>query len=71
MNAQLRHLSTIWTKDLDQTISFYETILGFRMQSRFPDFASMMRHKVEIMFVLPTEGPEDYKDTGKKEEFFP
>ena len=31
----------------------------------------MIRDNVEIMFVLPTEEPEDCKDPNNKEEFFP
>jgi catechol 2,3-dioxygenase-like lactoylglutathione lyase family enzyme len=72
MNSQLRHLSPIlWTKDLEQTITFYETNLGFRKQTHYPDFASMLKDNVEIMFVLPTEEPKDCKDPENKEEFFP
>ena len=72
MNSKLQYLSPIlWTKDLEQTISFYENILGFRSQSNFPNFVSLTRDKVNIMFVLPVEEPEDCKDPNNKEEFFP
>lgn len=72
MNSKLHHLSPIlWTKDLEQTISFYETVLGFEKKTQFPNFVSLTRDKVELMFVLPVEEPEDCKDPNNKEEFFP
>ena len=72
MSSKLHYLSPIlWTKDLEQTISFYETVLGFKKRTQFPNFASMTRDDVEIMFVLPIEEPEDCKDPNNKEEFFP
>ena len=72
MNSKLRYLSPIlWTKDLDETILFYETVLGFKKRTQFPNFASMSRDNVEIMFVLPIDEPEDCKDPNNKEEFFP
>jgi catechol 2,3-dioxygenase-like lactoylglutathione lyase family enzyme len=72
MNSKLRHLSPIlWTKDLEQTISFYETVLGFKKQTQYPNFVSLTRDNVEIMYVLPVDEPEDCKDPNKKEEFFP
>jgi len=72
MNAKLHFLSPIlWTKNLEETISFYETVLGFKKQTQFPDFVSLTRDNVEIMFVLPIDEPEDCKDPDNKEEFFP
>ena len=72
MNSKLKYLSPIlWTKDLEQTILFYETVLGFKKQTQFPNFASMTRDNVEIMFVLPIDEQEDCKDPNNKEEFFP
>ena len=72
MNSKLRHLSPIlWTKDLEQTITFYESVLGFKKQSQFPNFASLTKDHIEIMFVLPIDEPEDCKDPNNKEEFFP
>jgi len=72
MNSKLHFLSPIlWTKDLEQTISFYETILGFKKQTQYPNFVSLTRDKVEFMFVLPIDEPEDDKDANNKEEFFP
>lgn len=68
MKPELRHLSPIlWTKDLEKTITFYTTVLGFVKQSQFPDFVSLFRDRVEIMFVEPNPNPK-----GKKpESFFP
>lgn len=72
MNSKLQHLSPIlWTKDLEQTISFYETVLGFKKKTQFPNFVSLTRDHVELMFVLPVEEPDDCKDPNNKEEFFP
>ena len=69
---KLQHLSPIlWTKDLDQSILFYETVLGFKKQGHFPNFASMTKDNVEIMLVLPVDEPEDCKDPDNREEFFP
>ena len=72
MNAKLQYLSPIlWTKDLEQTISFYEAVLGFKKKTQFPNFVSLTRDNAELMFVLPTEEPEDRKVPNNKEEFFP
>ena len=69
---KLQHLSPIlWTKDLEQTISFYETVLGFKKKTQFPNFVSLTRDNVEIMFVLPIDEPEDCKDPNDQEPFFP
>jgi catechol 2,3-dioxygenase-like lactoylglutathione lyase family enzyme len=68
----MKRLSPIlWTKDLEETISFYESVLGFKANSRFPNFVSLTREHVELMFVLPQDEPEDCKDPNDKEEFFP
>src|ERR1700760_5098711 len=68
----MKRLSPIlWTKDLKKTISFYESILGFKGKSNFPDFVSLTKENIEIMFVVPQEDPEDCKDPDDKEEFFP
>ncbi|HVX25013.1 MAG TPA: VOC family protein [Parafilimonas sp.] len=62
---QLRALSPIlWTKNLQETISFYETVLGFKSRSNFPNFAALCRDNAEIMFVVPTGEPDD-------NDFFP
>ena len=72
MNSKLEFLSPVlWTKDLEQTISFYETVLGFKKKTKFPNFVSLTRDNAELMFVLPTEEPEDRKAPNNKEEFFP
>jgi catechol 2,3-dioxygenase-like lactoylglutathione lyase family enzyme len=72
MNSKLKFLSPIlWTKDLEQTILFYETVLGFKKQGHYPNYVSLTRDKVEIMFVIPIDEPEDCKDPNNKEEFFP
>ena len=56
MNSKLKSLSPIlYTQDLEQTISFYETVLGFKKQGQFPNFVSLSKDNVEIMFVLPSE----------------
>jgi len=60
----------LWTKDLKKTISFYETILGFKSKSNFQNFVSMTRENVEIMFIVPQAEPEDCEDLGDKAEFF-
>ena|ERR1700733_13437346 len=43
------------TKDLRQTIHFYETVLGFTSQGNFPLFASVRLHNAELMFIQPEE----------------
>ncbi len=71
MNFKLKFLSPLlFTKDLAQTILFYETILGFKAQSNFPNFVSLTKDDVNIMFVLPTREPEELKDPNHKKEFF-
>jgi catechol 2,3-dioxygenase-like lactoylglutathione lyase family enzyme len=74
MKAQtkLQRLSPIlWTKDLKATILFYENVLGFKSKSHFPNFVSLTRENVEIMFVVPQDEPEECKDRNDKKEFFP
>lgn len=62
---QLQALSPIlWTKNLQETISFYETVFGFKSRSNFPNFAALCRDNAEIMFVVPTGEPDD-------NDFFP
>jgi len=71
MNFELTYLSPLlFTKDLAQTILFYETILGFKAQSNFPNFVSLERDDVKIMFVLPIQEAEELKDPDNKEGFF-
>lgn len=72
MNSELQGLSPIlWVKNLDETISFYVNVLGFKMQTNFPNFASLHRGDVQIMVILPVDEPEDCKDENNKEPFFP
>src|SRR5262245_39411617 len=60
MDAKLHHLSPIlFTKDLAQTISFYESILGFKKQTQYPNFVSLTKDKVEIMFISPDPNTKD------------
>jgi catechol 2,3-dioxygenase-like lactoylglutathione lyase family enzyme len=54
----------LWTKELQKTITFYETVLGFKCRGSFPKFASLHRDNAEIMFVEPTGEPDD-------KDFFP
>lgn len=62
---QLQKLSPIlWTKNLQETISFYEDVLGFKSCSNFPDFAALYRDNTEIMVIVPTGEPGD-------KDFFP
>lgn len=62
---RLQKLSPIlWTKNLQETISFYETILSFKSRSSFPDFASLYKDGVEIMVIVPTGEP------GEEDSFF-
>ncbi|MFZ6012593.1 MAG: VOC family protein [Bacteroidota bacterium] len=68
---KLQSLSPIlWTKNLVETISFYEKILGFKSQSNFPNFVSLTKDGIEIMFVVPQDEPEDCKEPNNKEQFF-
>lgn len=61
----------LWTKNLDETISFYQNALGFKATSHFPNFVYLSRAEVGLMFVLPQDEPEDCKDPENQEEFFP
>jgi catechol 2,3-dioxygenase-like lactoylglutathione lyase family enzyme len=72
MHSKLRKLSPIlWTKDLKGTTEFYEKVLEFKSRSNFPNFVSLSREEVEIMFVIPHDEPEECKDADDKTEFFP
>ena len=69
---KLQKLSPIlWTKNLEETTSFYENALGFNSRSNFPNFVSLFHGDVQIMFVLPVEDPDDCKDPINNEPFFP
>jgi catechol 2,3-dioxygenase-like lactoylglutathione lyase family enzyme len=47
---QLQALTPIlWTKNLQETITYYETILGFESRSNFPNFATLcMFYLIEV-----------------------
>jgi len=69
---KLLHLSPIlWTKNLDETVSFYETVLGFKGKSDFPNFASLTRGNVEIMFVVPQDDDNSVEGEEGNKDFFP
>ncbi|OOG77689.1 hypothetical protein B0E43_04450 [Algoriphagus sp. A40] len=61
----------LWTKDLKETISFYESVLGFSGKSHFPNFVTLTRDGIELMFIVPQDEPEDCKSPDNTEEFFP
>lgn len=60
----------LWTKNLEETILFYESVLGFTSRSNFPNFVALQNGEVQIMFVVPTEEPEECKDPNDNEPFF-
>lgn len=67
---QLKHLSPIlWTKNLEESITFYTQVLGFTSQSNFPNFTSLSRDAVEIMMIVPTD-PEECDEAGISQPFF-
>ena len=69
---KLHKLSPILgTENLQQTISFYETVLGFQGRSNFPNFVSLTREHVELMFIVPQDEPEGCKEGDNAETFFP
>jgi len=71
MATHLKSISPIlWTKNLEQTILFYRDILGFSAQSNFPNFVSLCRGDVEIMFVEPQAPSEECLAQDTK-DFFP
>jgi hypothetical protein len=51
--------------------SFYTMVLEFTSRSNFPNFVSLSKGDVEIMFVVPQDEPADCKDPDDNEEFFP
>lgn len=61
----------LWTKNLEETIRFYTTVLGFRSRSNYPGFVSLFKNDIEIMFALPAVEPEAGKNSEEKEPFFP
>ena len=67
----MKRLSPIlWTKDLNETIAFYTNVLGFKGRSNFPNFVSLTRENVEIMFIVPQENQEDCPGPSAAEAFF-
>ncbi len=68
---KLQKLSPIlWTKNLEETTSFYENVLGFSSRSNFPNFVSLFNGDVQIMFVVPVKEPDDCKGPNHNEPFF-
>lgn len=68
----MKKLSPIlWTKNLEETTRFYESVLGFSGKSNFPNFVSLTRGDVEIMFIVPQDSPAECKEPGDTAEFFP
>ena len=69
---KLQKLSPIlWTKDFKANNFVLRNSFGFKCKSNFPNFATLTRENVEIMFIVPQDEPEDCKDPNDKEEFFP
>ena len=61
----------LWTKDLQETISFYTNKLGFVCHHQVDRFAVLAKDEIAIMTVIPMDEPEDCKDPDNKEAFFP
>lgn len=61
----------MWTMDLNATILFYETVLGFTGKSNFPNFVTLTRETIEIMFIVPQDEPQEWKDSTVKQDLFP
>jgi len=69
---KIHELSPIlWTKNISETVSFYEDVLEFKSQSNFPNFVSLAKDDTRIMFVVPQEEPEDCKSPDDNDPFFP
>ena len=65
MTSKLHFLSPVLrTKDLEATISFYESILGFKKKTKFSNFVSLTKDHVEIMFIQAAEEPGGLRMTG-------
>jgi uncharacterized glyoxalase superfamily protein PhnB len=60
----------LWTKNLQETIEFYEKILGFSRLYQDDRFAALKRDSIEIMFIIPEDESEGSKDPKSKEDFF-
>jgi catechol 2,3-dioxygenase-like lactoylglutathione lyase family enzyme len=61
----------LWTKNLADTIAFYEGVLGFKGHSNFTNFVSLEKDDTRIMFVVPQEDPEDRKSDDDNNSFSP
>jgi uncharacterized glyoxalase superfamily protein PhnB len=48
-----RVVPTLWTNDLNQTIEFYERLLGFQCRNRMEGWALLKKDEVELTFSLP------------------
>ena len=69
---KVQELSPIlWTKNLNETILFYEDVLGFSSESNFPNFASLSKNDARIMFVVPNDDSEENSTGTNGEAFFP
>lgn len=72
LTMRLKKLTPIlWTKDLQETISFYTNNLGFICSHQVDRFAVLTKDDIAIMTVIPIDEPESCKDPNNKEEFFP
>lgn len=51
---------TLWTKDLQETVDFYTSVLGFVCKGFQPDhgWASLEKDKITIMLTLPPDHSE-------------
>lgn len=66
----MKHLCPIlWTKDLEETIVFYSSVLGFTAQRNFPGFVALSKEDVELMFIVPNNEEEEGDPGGHS--FFP
>ena len=61
----------LWTRDLQGTIDFYVTTLGFTCRYQIERFAALTKDSIEIMIVIPIDEPEDCKGLENKDDFFP
>lgn len=48
-----RLVPTLWTNDLDQTVTFYQQLLGFQCVNRLEGWALLKKDTVELMLSLP------------------
>jgi uncharacterized glyoxalase superfamily protein PhnB len=58
----LQKLSLILkTNNVEDTIRFYEVILGFKSRSNFPDFVSVWKDEVDLMFMRNHKDEEKHR----------